>query len=513
MAWNYETSKERVEAHRDALPEIEIKKLERNADLESLLSEAVCREIYGAHVYLEVANFSDLTAAAEDGGNLKPFLRALHVYQRQLSWIVENLFDGVRVHFQASRMHVLFYRPIDDAEVLAAKAVLLMVVARDFLRYVFNPLFPKCDNLTVRGGADIGSVIGTRNGMRGDRELLFLGDAANHAAKIIDSGLRLTNRIYDVLPDDVQDICEVSDEAEKLYRVVPTISKDDVVALCTAYDIEWCRDDLSERIEADLAAMPLKDFEYGAAEVLIDFDVLSYRNSKRVLAASIFADVSGFTKFIGSASSDEDKVRALEALHVMRVEFTRVATRDYNAVRVQFQGDRMQAIVHLPADDDQKISRKAVEVAIGLQSSMELVIKDVIDGIGNLGLAVGIDIGVVVATKLGTRGHRDRMTIGSSVLGAAANEERTQKRQIGVSPAVYDGLEDAVKEYFVYDNVARCYVATGLTAAVLERKAAAAGVYNARTPVHIASTSAGISVTREEVRGASKVTPARSFGA
>ena len=39
MAWNYETSKERVKAHRDALPEIEIQKLERDADLESLLSE------------------------------------------------------------------------------------------------------------------------------------------------------------------------------------------------------------------------------------------------------------------------------------------------------------------------------------------------------------------------------------------------------------------------------------------------------------------------------------------
>jgi hypothetical protein len=68
-----------------------------------------------------------------------------------------------------------------------------------------------------------------------------------------------------------------------------------------------------------------------------------------------------------------------------------------------------------------------------------------------------------------------------------------------------------VKEYFVYDNAAKCYVATALTAAVLERKTAAA-VYNARTPVHVFSTLAGISVTREEVGGASKVTPARSHG-
>jgi Adenylate and Guanylate cyclase catalytic domain len=511
MAWNHDVSKKRVENHLDSLPEIEIKKLEREADLESLLSETTCREIYGVHVYLEVANFSDLTAASEEDGNLKPFLRALHIYQRQLSWIVENLFDGVRVQFQASRMHVLFYRPIDDAEELSAKAVLLMAVARDFLRFVFNPLFPKCDNLAVCAGADIGTVIGTRNGVRGDRELLFLGDPANHAAKIIDTGLRLTARVYDALPKDLKDVCEIADEAKKLYRI-PVLPKDDLVALTETYGITWDRDEMKERIEADIDAMPLKDFEYSSAEELIDFERLSYRNNKRVLAASIFADVTGFTKFIGSAATEDEKVQALQALHVMRKEFTRVATQDYNAVRVQFQGDRMQAIVHLPEDDTKKIARKAVDIAVGVQSSMELVIKDVVDGIGSLGLSVGVDVGIVIATKLGARGRRDRMVVGSSVLGAAGNEERTSKRQIGVSKPVYSELDEDVQGYFSYDKSALCYVATGLTAAVLEKKSVAASVYDGRASVYVGSTSAGISVTREEVGGGSKVTPSRSHG-
>ena len=66
MSWNYNTSLSRVQAHLDSMGEIEVEKLVRDADLQSLLSETCCREIYGAHVYVDIPNFSDLaTMAAE----------------------------------------------------------------------------------------------------------------------------------------------------------------------------------------------------------------------------------------------------------------------------------------------------------------------------------------------------------------------------------------------------------------------------------------------------------------
>ena len=53
------------------------------------------------------------------------------------------------------------------------------------MKNVFNPAFPNYDNFIVSGGSALGDVIGTRNVLRGDSELLFIGAQANYAAKII----------------------------------------------------------------------------------------------------------------------------------------------------------------------------------------------------------------------------------------------------------------------------------------------------------------------------------------
>src|SRR4051794_32521046 len=85
MSWNYETSRDRIKAHLENMPAIEVKKLEKSADLEKLLSESVCREIFGAHVYLDIVNFSEL-ASTSDGDELRRVIRAMHVYHRQLAY-------------------------------------------------------------------------------------------------------------------------------------------------------------------------------------------------------------------------------------------------------------------------------------------------------------------------------------------------------------------------------------------------------------------------------------------
>src|SRR5438552_930210 len=60
MAWNYQNSLERIKQHVETLQDIEVEKLVREADLEGLLSETRCRQIYGAHTYVAVSNFSKL---------------------------------------------------------------------------------------------------------------------------------------------------------------------------------------------------------------------------------------------------------------------------------------------------------------------------------------------------------------------------------------------------------------------------------------------------------------------
>lgn len=512
MSWNYDDSLKRIQEHLDGMGEIEIEELVREADLNSLLTETKCRGIHGAHVYTYVANFPRMaTDSAVNEAEYKRFLQALHLYQREVSRIVEDVdkFDGLRVHFQGPKLHALFYRPIKKTERLAILAFFLQLVLKDFTTNVFNEAFPFSEDFTIAGGADIGDATGTRNGRKGDRELLFLGPCANYAAKIISSAgrLRITKGLYDVLPDNLQDICTKIDE--NVYQI-NSITQKRLDELLKEYDISWDREESRERLDEDKRKFPLKDIEYSSANVLIDLDSLSIRNNKKVSAASIFGDVTGFTAYIDGAKTDEKKREALRVLHAIRREMATVLTKDYGGLRVQFQGDRVQGLFHMPKDEKEKIATEAVEAAIGLQSSMEKTIKKKLPEAGDLRLAVGVDMETTLVSKLGTRAHRDRICLGEPVENAAANEENCAGGQIGISKVVYDLLPERLSKHFAYDKGRGCYVAKDLTWDKVEQ-AERASAYASGASVFIRSNSSGIQITGEEARGGRSITPSSSW--
>lgn len=514
MSWSYEKSIKRIEEHLDEMGEISVEKLVREADLANLLTETTCREIFGAHVYVGVTNFnrlaSDRHMVKDDYARL---IRAIHIFQREVARIVEDVdaFDAVRIHFQGARVHALVYRPIDNTEEIATRAVLLMLTLRDFARAVFNPAFPTYGDFVLVGGADIGSAIGTRNGLRSDRELLFIGSPANHAAKVIGSGstLRVTERIEKALPDDLKAICKMV-EGEGCFEFVdvdgPTLS-----GLLETHGIRWTRAASERRVAADKEAFPIDDIVCGEAETLINIDGLSITNNKRVLAASVFADVTGFTAFIDAAADEAAKLAALRVFHGIRKEMAKVVTSDFDGVRVQFQGDRVQALFHMPVDNESRIATKAVEAAIGLQSSMAHTLKTLLPEAAPLGLAVGVDMGSTLVTKLGTRAHRDRICLGEHVERAARCEEACDSGQIGITTAVYNALDDDLKQKFAWDESRRCHVASDLTAEKAEPVANGADLYGDGQSVHVRSGEAGITILNRPSRESRPVVPARSW--
>lgn len=512
MSWNYDKSLERIQKHLDNMGEIEIEELVREADLNNLLSETRCREIHGAHVYLHISNFARL---ASDGINnsdeYKRLIQAVHIYQREVARIVEHedKFDGLRVHFQGPKLHALFYRPIRNTEELAIKAFFLLLVLKDFVASVFNPAFPFYDNFAVAGGADVGDAVGTRNGRRNDRELLFLGACANYPAKIISSAgrLRITKTLHDALPEELQELCaEINDD---IYQI-NSVSRQKLDELLEEYGLDWDREASRERVVEDKRNHPLKDITYSSANELIDLDSLSIRNNKRVLAASIFGDITGFTAYIDSTKTEDDKREALRVLHAIRKEMATVLTVDYSGLRVQFQGDRVQGLFHMPKNEEEEIATEAVEAAIGLQSSMEKTIKKKLPEANELHLAVGIDLDTTLASRLGTRAHRDRICLGQPVENAAAYEESCSAGQIGISERVYTALPERLSEHFSFDKEAGCYVANNLTADKLER-AAKASAYSGGAPLFIRSNVSGISISNEESQGARSITPSSSW--
>lgn len=513
MTWHYQRSIERIQHHLDTMGEIEIEDLTRRANLEGLLSETCCRTIEGSHVYLQVSNFAQLASNglyAED--DYKRLIQGVHIYQREITRIVEqsDVFDGLRVHFQGPKLHALFYRPIGNREQLAVRAALLLLVLKDFVRSVFNPAFPHYDDFIISGGADLGVSIGTRDGMHGDRELLFLGSPANHAAKIIDPAghLRLTTNVYKELPEEIQLLCK--NVAEDVYEVISPGSSD-LETLLTTYNIGWDRQASAERIKTDKEHFLLKDITYSSADVPIDLDSLSINNNKRVTAASIFADVAGFTRYIDAAETDVAKRTALRVFHAIRKELAVVIKQDFDGLRIQYQGDRVQGLFHLPKDDEVAIALKAVEAAVGLQSSMEHTLKTCLPEAQELRLAIGIGMGITLVSKLGTRGHRDRICLGEPVECAATCEERCDGGQIGITKQVFDAIPDYLRDCFSYNAQARCYVATDLTADKVERIIKGTQTYRAGVPVFVRSNTDGITVTRHGSPDSQPITPARRY--
>lgn len=180
-----------------------------------------------------------------------------------------------------------------------------------------------------------------KNGHRGDRELLFLGAPANYAAKILTGtdSARVTSEIYYALPEGLQDYFEAVEDDRlgiTVYDMRP-ISTEDLDAFLKTYGMTWDRAASLQRIKDDKANYPLNKIDYSDAEVLIDMDSLGIRNNKRVLAASVFGDVSGFTAYIDKAAAEGDAKAALRVLHAIRKEMASIVKHHFGGVRVQFQ--------------------------------------------------------------------------------------------------------------------------------------------------------------------------------
>lgn len=502
MAWNYDVSLDRVQKHLDSMGEIEVLPYTREMDLEGL-SETRCRDILGSHIYAEIRNLSTLVSERVTKAERQELIQATHIYQREVAYITAAV-GAERIVFQGGRAHLLVHHPVADPAGIAKKAVLLQLVL-DRFGQVFNTEFDNLDDAEIRSGADMGNAIATRNGTSGDRELLFIGPAANHAAKLLapDAALRrLTKVIAEVLPDDLAAYVVEDGDTFKLNR--PTRSA--LADLLTKYKVDWTEDECAERLAGDRDLFPATSAGLWGTDKKIDFDALSYSTSRLVAAATLFGDVSGFTAFVDSAETDADKADALRSFHAIRKEMAEVVKKDSAGVRVQFQGDRVEAIYSLPADDEAGVSDEAVRAAVGLQSSFEKVLKKLLPKISGLGLAVGISRGDTIAARLGERAHRDRILLGEEVLRAERNEERVGKNQIGISKNVRDHLSTELADEFEWDAASGCYVATGLDQDKLDLAEAAKAVA-AGKPLYVA----GPTITAVPTIGRA-IQPAASHG-
>lgn len=436
MPWNIDTSRDRIARSAAAIPEIVIGDLKREMTLANV-KLAKPKRITGVHSYIALANEQRLIddfLRVDDTDAATRAARALHLYQRATGRTADA-FGAARIHFQGSRLHSLTYRPFSDHAEIAARTVGMALAVDLVVRRALNAAMDDHPDLKVAAGAAYGKSLATMSGSRGDSELLFIGDSANDGAKAIDLScrLRVTEDLLDLLDCDDLGI-EATAHADG--RSALTMSQEAIEDLAKRYGIDWTLDAATKKVNHDAETITIDSVGVSKAIAKITKDRLSLANCKLNQALTIFGDLDGFTAIVAAAMSDDDQLAGLvRDFHIVRAELRHVALRDYDpTLRVQYQGDRIQLLRHLPHDDPAKRALQAVKIAAAWNSSLTQTLPEVID-LDDLDIATGIADGPTLISRLGTRGNRDVVTVGAGVRRAERIQRNLDGGEIGIDVA------------------------------------------------------------------------------
>jgi class 3 adenylate cyclase len=473
--WNESDARERLQKSYDETKDLELKPLTKEMNLENL-SPTKCRIVTGVQLYLDVVNLEALLEeAGEDKEKLSKLLRHVHVYERLITDLLYEWDGAEKVHFQGARLHAVVYKPYDTSDV-SDPAVKRLTAARDFAAQAkeLAALIAAETGYSFKleAGIETGDAVATMNGQDGSRELLFIGEAANVAAKKLSgkAGTRYGPNAFSLLPK--------LPDAEQLPK-------------------KW-----KKAVTDEVAAHPVSQFELFEPRERIDYDKLGVRTAK-LDGASFFADLSGFTKLVASAEDNDAKCELLRDLHAVRSEMRYVVRTDGDGDHIQYQGDRIQGLFYEAAASTRFMS-KSVEAALAMQSVMKLC-REMFGSLADVGMTVGIDSGRVLVTQLGIKGNRDIIVLGQSVPNASELQDGAAPGQTRISEAVFDELESDLADVFEReDDDEQVYVSTADAEALGARQDSKA--YSGTVSIR-GSASSGARVTASSVG----VVPAKSW--
>jgi class 3 adenylate cyclase len=468
MSWNEQRARERVAKHDFHDFEVKVSDLSREMDFDNLGTHDV-RRVVGAHIYADVPNFHRAVAdAGADKQKQRKLLRAASVLRRMQRHLLAGHDIGA-LQLQAARLHCLNFKPYGDGDEeaeRAERAVVLAVMLNSYLYDVFNPVFADVRDFSGAVGVAAGRSLIANVGFHGDRELISLGTSANLGAKVLAGvdAINITEEVYELLPGCLQEhfskdriLCGAAVyRSEGLrWRRHPGLAEE--------LEVKFDADKLRAKTEEHRDALPLAEMQIGEANVLIDPDSLTERNNKRTSVVVLFVDVDGFTRHVQEAEENDQVVSLVRTLHMIRRELHAVVKQDYPGLVIQHQGDRIVAVVHLPpGDDGEKRCRNGVDAAIGVQSSMEHVLNERLSSYKGLHVAVGVDTGAALVTRLGKKGERETVCLGPEVTNAERLQLRSSGEQIRISKKVYESLkEETLKDQFSKSGDA--YLAEGVT--------------------------------------------------
>jgi class 3 adenylate cyclase len=449
--WDKARATTRINAKIDALPlsAIEIKDYVRDTNL-SDLAGTVAYRVDGVHVYVDILNLRDMLHVTDVEGETchKRTLRFLNLHYRAVHRIIGAV-DSILVDFHNQRLHSVFAKPYDSEAKRVHRAVATGQLIIDVLAQTGEDADHPAAN--VRIGIDTGKALAVNNGRRGHREPLFLGEPANHAAKRAAGGsvrgIYLTNKARKAI--GLNEVANVD---------TTPLSKAEIEASQKEAKLSVTVDQIVSEWKEDLKKNPIGAFEFKGHTppfATLDIEELSVRNSRRQDAATVYADLDGFTAYVSTHIGTEIGAKhVVSTLHVLRSELDAVLHEDFRGRKVRFIGDCVHGLLAegtAQTTDVQETISNMTLCAAAMRSSFDVAVRRLRNNgtdTSGLGLAVGFEYGPMTVTRLGMKGELIRCSVSRGVLTAEREQSRCKGTQTAIGIVAYENCTHGVHAIF-----------------------------------------------------------------
>jgi class 3 adenylate cyclase len=459
MSWNRATARERILKLTTEVPSVQV---ERFAQYQRrYLADMAVRKSEGqtatpplfrlpkgraivvdtVQIYINIVNYDDyrIDNGRETEASHAQALSLLHLYYSAADRVIEAS-PAQRVDYHSGRVHAVVIEE-GDAGITRETLAKAFAFIEDFQQVADTAnrdLAASKLKIAFRVGVDIGTCVAINNGTGDEQEPLFLGSAANHAAKLAggsDPGIYLSGRVRALLG-----LQEVGLNSEFIRLSDSDLSRNAArrqadgrlefgplgrSGLTEEIVANW-RDEIRRGEALDLTEPNFKFFFMQPPLRKLVYAELMPSNTIRMTLVSMFADLSGYTRYVDDAVRTGQIQDAVRALYVIRSEFQNVVEADFNGRKVRFIGDCIHALLaegtSTVVDDRQSVAT-SVLCAAGLHGSFELC-QEILGNLDSLGLAVGVEIGMTPVSRIGIRGERS-VRVASSV--ATSVSELMQK--------------------------------------------------------------------------------------
>jgi len=449
--WNQERAAKRIQKKIDDLPikDIEIREYVRETNLGDLPKKVAYR-VDAVHLYADILNLNDMLNVTQVEGEKchRQVLRFLDLQYRAATRILNNE-GALRIDFHNQRLHAVVTKPYGDEESRVHTAVAIAQLLMDVLAKTGEDADHPA--ASIRVGIDTGVALAVNNGRRGHREPLFLGEPANHAAKRSGGGsvpgIYLTNHARIAI-----DLPCVDDENNS------PLSAEEIATSQKLVELTSTADAIVEAWEKDLEANPIGRFEFSSHTppyASLDPETLSPGDSRRQSAATIYADIDGFTDYVGTNIADDVSAKhVVRALRVLRSELDAVLHEDFKGRKVRFIGDCVHGLIvegTAYSTDAEATVTTSVLCAAGMRSSFVLALTKLEEAgtdASSLGLQVGLDYGPVVTTRLGIKADMVRCSVSRSTRQAESEQGRCAGSETAIGEAAYSVASQGVQDLF-----------------------------------------------------------------